>query len=169
MKQDLLGNARALLLPIDWEEPFGLVIIEAMLCGTPVISFPRGSAPEIIEDGVTGILVDGFDSMVRAIDQVATFDREIVRRRAEERWSALRMARQYLEVYSDCVRRYRPPGEMHATAAEQLAQHDPALGQAVQHGGRTAAANLHLDVDASISEGHLAHHKARESWNRHRT
>lgn len=106
-KQTLLGGARALLFPIDWEEPFGLVMIESMLCGTPVIAFRRGSVPEVVEDGVTGFIVDDPAQMAAAIARAASLDRAAVRRRAEERWSAARMARQYLDVYTECARRYR--------------------------------------------------------------
>jgi glycosyltransferase involved in cell wall biosynthesis len=105
-KLALLGDARALLFPIDWEEPFGLVMIEAMLCGTPVIAFPRGSVPEVVEHGVTGFLVHDAADMARAISAAAALDRRAIRRRAEERWSHLRMAREHLEAYADCIRRH---------------------------------------------------------------
>jgi glycosyltransferase involved in cell wall biosynthesis len=98
-KQDFLGNARALLFPIDWPEPFGLVMIEAMACGTPVIGFPCGSVPEVIEQGVTGFVVSDIDSAVRAVHEVAGCDRRAVRRRFDERFTAERMAQGYLEVY----------------------------------------------------------------------
>jgi glycosyltransferase involved in cell wall biosynthesis len=98
-KEDFLGNARALLFPIDWPEPFGLAMIEAMSCGTPVIAWPHGSVPEIVEHGVTGYLVDSIDDAVSAVHKIGRLDREQVRMRFEERFSAARMAHDYLEVY----------------------------------------------------------------------
>jgi glycosyltransferase involved in cell wall biosynthesis len=98
-KADFLANARALLFPIDWPEPFGLVMIEALACGTPVITYRRGSVPELIEDGVTGFIVDDVDEAVRAVKQLDQIRRAECRHVFEERFSAARMARDYLEVY----------------------------------------------------------------------
>ncbi len=98
-KQDLLGNALALLLPIDWPEPFGLVMIEAMACGTPVIAWPHGAVPEVVADGETGRIVDSIEAAVAAVDEVGGLDRAACRRRFEERFSAERMARDYAAVY----------------------------------------------------------------------
>jgi glycosyltransferase involved in cell wall biosynthesis len=98
-KEEFLGKALALLFPIDWPEPFGLVMIEAMACGTPVIAYPRGSVPEIIEEGRTGFLVNDEQSAARAVEHVAKLSREECRRRFEERFSATRMAKDYLAVY----------------------------------------------------------------------
>ena len=98
-KPTLLGNARALLFPIDWPEPFGLAMIEAMSCGTPVIAWPHGSVPEIVEHGVNGMIVDSVDAAVAAVHDINRLDRERVRQRCEERFSASRMARDYLAVY----------------------------------------------------------------------
>jgi glycosyltransferase involved in cell wall biosynthesis len=98
-KLELLRGARALLVPIEWEEPFGLVMIEAMLTGTPVIAFARGSAPEVVEEGVTGFLVRDVREMserIRALDRI---DRVRCRARARERWTTERMARDYLSLY----------------------------------------------------------------------
>lgn len=95
-KGPLLRGARAMLVPIDWEEPFGLVMIEAMLAGCPVIAFPRGSAPELIEEGITGFLARDSEDMVEILrNRVADFDRERCRARAIERFSADRMVREY--------------------------------------------------------------------------
>ena len=98
-KPGFLGNARALLFPIDWPEPFGLAMVEAMSCGTPVIAWANGSVPEIVEPGVTGIIVDSIDAAVAAVREVGRLDRAKVRARFEARFSAARMARDYLSVY----------------------------------------------------------------------
>lgn len=98
-KRALLGAARALLFPIDWPEPFGLVMIEAMAHGTPVIAWNRGSVPEIVEDGVTGFVVASEDEAVAALARIGELDRRQVRRRFEERFTAERMARDYLAIY----------------------------------------------------------------------
>jgi glycosyltransferase involved in cell wall biosynthesis len=98
-KCEFLSNAYALLFPIDWPEPFGLVMIEAMACGTPVIAFSRGSVPEIIEDGVTGYLVSDIDEAVGAVERAGTLDRRLCRRVFEDRFSVRRMCSNYLEVY----------------------------------------------------------------------
>lgn len=98
-KGPFLGEALALLFPIDWPEPFGLVMIEAMANGTPVIAFPGGSVPEIIENGVTGFIVDSVKAAASALGRIGSIDRAVVRRRFEQRFSAERMARDYLRVY----------------------------------------------------------------------
>lgn len=98
-KSEFLGNARALLFPIDWPEPFGLVMIEAMACGTPVIGFERGSVPEILENGVTGYVVNSVEEAIDAASHVSKLDRRRVRARFEERFTAERMAQDYLCAY----------------------------------------------------------------------
>jgi glycosyltransferase involved in cell wall biosynthesis len=98
-KEDLLANAHALLFPIDWPEPFGLVLIEAMACGTPVIAYRCGSVPELVEEGVTGFIVDDINAAVEAVGKVDSLDRRLCRSRFEERFSAPRMAQDYLTVY----------------------------------------------------------------------
>jgi glycosyltransferase involved in cell wall biosynthesis len=98
-KNEFLGRAKALLFPIDWPEPFGLVMIEAMACGTPVIAWPRGSVPEVLEEGVSGFLVESEEEAVKALARLDGFDRRRCRRAFEERFTAERMAREYLEVY----------------------------------------------------------------------
>ncbi len=98
-KPSLLGNARALLFPIDWPEPFGLVMIEAMACGTPVIAFEGGSVAEVIEEGVSGFVVDGVEAAVAAVARVGELDRARVRTAFEKRFTVERMARDYLEIY----------------------------------------------------------------------
>jgi glycosyltransferase involved in cell wall biosynthesis len=103
-KLDLLRGARATLFPIQWEEPFGLVMIESMLVGTPVIAFRRGSAPEVVDDGVTGFLVRDVDDMAARVAEVGAIDRRRCRERARERWSSARMARDYEAIYASLVR-----------------------------------------------------------------
>ena len=98
-KTKFLGGARALLFPIDWPEPFGLVMIEAMACGTPVLAFRQGSVPEVIEDGVTGRVVGSLPEAIAAMPEVLSLDRRAVRRRFEERFTASRMARDYVSLY----------------------------------------------------------------------
>ncbi len=100
-----LGEARALLFPIDWPEPFGLVMIEAMACGTPVLAFRCGSVPEIIDDGVTGQIVSTEEEAVRRFPQVLSLDRRAVRQRFEERFSATRMAKDYIQIYRSLMNR----------------------------------------------------------------
>lgn len=100
-KQHFLGEAVALLLPVAWPEPFGLVMIEAMACGTPVIAFPHGSVPEIIQDGVTGFLVPDVEAAVRAVQRIPTLSRARCRAIFEERFSARRMCEAYLRVYAE--------------------------------------------------------------------
>ncbi len=98
-KSSFLSGAVALLAPIAWPEPFGLVLIEAMACGTPVIAFNRGSVPEIVEDGVTGFVVEDEKEAVAATHRLSRLSRSAIRRRFEERFTARRMAREYLVVY----------------------------------------------------------------------
>jgi glycosyltransferase involved in cell wall biosynthesis len=98
-KQAFLGKARALLFPIDWPEPFGLVMIEAMACGTPVIAFRRGSVPEVIEDGVSGFVCDDVEQAVRAVERLPRVSRSACRREFEQRFTAGRMAEDYIRIY----------------------------------------------------------------------
>ncbi|MBN9589952.1 MAG: glycosyltransferase family 4 protein [Alphaproteobacteria bacterium] len=98
-KSEFLGNARALLFPISWPEPFGLVMIEAMACATPVIALRQGSVPEIVEEGLTGFVVDGVDEAAFAARQTSRLFRPSIRARFEERFSARAMAREYVNIY----------------------------------------------------------------------
>jgi len=109
-KSAFLGGAEALLFPIDWPEPFGLVMIEAMACGTPVVAFKCGSTSEIIEDGQTGFLVETMEQAVAAAGRAHLLDREAIRARFELRFSSTAMARRYLDVYGDLLAR-RPFAE----------------------------------------------------------
>jgi glycosyltransferase involved in cell wall biosynthesis len=99
-KSEFIGNARALLFPIDWPEPFGLVLTEAMACGTPVVAFGHGSVPEVVDNGVTGFVVDNMQSAIEAAHEVGTLDRARIRQVFEERFSSRRMALDYVELYS---------------------------------------------------------------------
>ena len=99
-KNELLGHAYALLFPIGWPEPFGLAMIEAMACGTPVIAYPFGSVPEVVDEGETGFIVRDEDEAVKALEKVESLNRMACRRVFEERFCADRMARKYLAVYS---------------------------------------------------------------------
>ena len=107
-KDEFLGNARALLFPIDWPEPFGLVMIESLACGTPVIAWRCGSVPEVIDDGVTGFIVDSVDDAVRAVQRVPSLSRQRCREVFEHRFSVERMARDYLAIYERLVRAWKP-------------------------------------------------------------
>jgi glycosyltransferase involved in cell wall biosynthesis len=102
-KQHLLGDALALLFPIDWPEPFGLVMIEALACGTPIIARRRGSVPEVLRDGVTGILCETDDEMVAAVRKVARLSRAACRQEFEQRFTDNHMALRYAEVYHRCL------------------------------------------------------------------
>ena len=103
-KPAFLSAARAVMFAIDWPEPFGLVMIEAMACGTPVIGFGCGSAPEVIEDGVTGFIVDTVEQAVAACARLDRLDRAAVRARFEQRWTARRMAQDYVALYERLIR-----------------------------------------------------------------
>lgn len=98
-KQELLGHALGLIYPIDWPEPFGLAMIEAMACGTPVIAWRNGSVPEVVDHNVTGFVVDSIDEAVDAVHKLPQLSRETCRKTFEERFSSRRMAEDYLEIY----------------------------------------------------------------------
>ena len=103
-KVDLLQNARATLFPIDWEEPFGLVMIESMACGTPVIATRRGAVPEVVDHGRSGIIVDDYREMVAAIAEADKIEPEECRRAAEEHFSTGRMVADYVAVYEELLK-----------------------------------------------------------------
>ncbi|MBL8659958.1 MAG: glycosyltransferase family 4 protein [Rhodospirillales bacterium] len=106
-KQIFLGNAKAVIFPIDWPEPFGLVMIEAMACGVPVIAYRCGSVPEVIDDGLTGFIVDNDDEAVAALNRVESLDRRKIRARFEERFTDKRMTADYVKLYETMLAKAR--------------------------------------------------------------
>ncbi|MVN20620.1 glycosyltransferase [Mucilaginibacter arboris] len=100
-KNQYLRKAKALLFPIEWNEPFGLVMIEAMACGTPVIGFKKGSVAEVIEEGITGLIVNTINEMINAVDKVVFIDRYICKKRAEAKFDIKVIARQYLNIFDN--------------------------------------------------------------------
>jgi glycosyltransferase involved in cell wall biosynthesis len=99
-KNDFLGGAAALLFPIAWREPFGLVMIEAMACGTPIIAFRNGSVPEVLQDGVSGFIVDSEQEAVAALGRLNELDRDRIRAEFDQRFTSRHMAQNYLKLYS---------------------------------------------------------------------
>jgi glycosyltransferase involved in cell wall biosynthesis len=112
-KAEFLGNAMALIFLIDWQEPFGLVLTEAMACGTPVIAYGMGSVPEVIDDGTTGYIVDSVEAAAKAVRQLDALDRRTIRQVFEKRFSVRRMCQNYVDIYQ----RLRN-GEPYLTAPE---------------------------------------------------
>jgi glycosyltransferase involved in cell wall biosynthesis len=125
-KDDFLGNAYAVLFPINWPEPFGIVMIEAMACGTPMVAYPGGSVKEVEEDGVTGYLVTSVEEAVRAVERVPELSRRRVRATFEERFTDARMTRNYLALYHRIIetqtvsraRHFASAGNGHGSGAE---------------------------------------------------
>jgi glycosyltransferase involved in cell wall biosynthesis len=109
-KPAFFGNALGLLFPIDWPEPFGLVMIEAMACGTPVVAYNHGSVPEVIDHGVTGFIVDGEDEAAAAVNRLTMLNRLMVRRRFEERFTVERMVADYAALYAEATGEQRRAG-----------------------------------------------------------
>ena len=107
-KEEFLGNAFALLFPIDWPEPFGLVMVESMACGTPVVAFNKGSVPEVIEDGVNGFVVSSIEGAVDAVQKISELSRLQCRHIFETRYSASRMAHEYVDIYERLLQRESP-------------------------------------------------------------
>ena len=116
-KAEFLGGASALLFPIDWPEPFGLVMIESMACGTPVIAFNRGSVPEVIEHNVSGLIVENVDQAVVAVQTAESMDRSVVRSTFEQRFTVTRMAQDYLTIFQKLG---APCGKLRAPASKSL-------------------------------------------------
>jgi glycosyltransferase involved in cell wall biosynthesis len=107
-KDEFLGNAQALLFPIDWPEPFGIVMIEAMACGTPVIAYRNGSVPEVMEEGRTGFIVEDLDDAVEAVRRLPTLSRARCREVFEQRFTVSRMTRHYVDLYERLIERRKP-------------------------------------------------------------
>jgi glycosyltransferase involved in cell wall biosynthesis len=107
-KADFLGNAVACLSPIDWPEPFGLNMIEAMACGTPTIAFRHGSVPEVIENGISGIIVDSVEEAVQAVERIKLMSRKACRNAFEQRFTVRRMANEYLRLYEQTITDHLP-------------------------------------------------------------
>jgi glycosyltransferase involved in cell wall biosynthesis len=126
-KTKFLGEAAALLFPVDWPEPFGLVMIEAMACGTPVLAFRCGSIPEVIDEGVTGKMIDSEAEAIAALPQVLSYDRRAVRQRFEERFTATRMARDYVSAFRKLLKMGGSNGKAQATKSHQIAFDDGSL------------------------------------------
>ena len=108
-KTEFLGNAAGLLFPIAWCEPFGLAMIEAMACGTPVIAMRNGSVPEVVDEGVTGFVVESEEEAVAAVGRLSELSRDTVRRTFERRFCARRMAQDYVDVYQELIEETRRP------------------------------------------------------------
>ena len=119
-KTKFLGEAVALLFPVDWPEPFGLVMIEAMACGTPVLAFRIGSVSEVIDDGVTGKIVDSEEEAIAALPAILSYDRRTVRQRFEKRFTATRMAKDYAATYRQLLRKSAPNDGTQSSRPRQL-------------------------------------------------
>jgi glycosyltransferase involved in cell wall biosynthesis len=119
-KSDFLSGAIVLLVPIDWPEPFGLVMIEAMACGTPVIAYNRGSAPEVIDEGISGFIVEDEVGAIVAVDRLGQLSRAKIRQQFEKRFTARRMAQDYLAVYRSLANRLTPQLRLVADDAPAL-------------------------------------------------
>ncbi|MEO8736092.1 MAG: glycosyltransferase family 4 protein [Edaphobacter sp.] len=129
-KCEFLSNACALIFPIDWAEPFGLTMIESMACGTPVVAYRMGSVPEIIDEGITGFVVDNIDDAVSAVQRVCALDRTVCRRVFEQRFTARRMCSNYLDIYKQiCDRQFTPASDNELFSSPGTATGDSRLWQ----------------------------------------
>lgn len=128
-KTQFLGEAQALLFPVDWPEPFGLSMIEAMACGTPVLAFRCGSVPEIVEDGVTGAIVDTMEEALAVLPRVIALDRKKVRERFEQRFTGVRMAKDYVTVYRSLLASSKTDGRAQRHVLPRLPDNKGANGQ----------------------------------------
>jgi glycosyltransferase involved in cell wall biosynthesis len=142
-KDDFLGGALAVISPIDWPEPFGLVMIESMACGTPVIAFRRGSAPEVVDEGVTGYVVETIDEAVEAVEHSAKLDRNLCRKVFERRFSVGRMALDYTRVYEQ-VCQQRAAEAIGGIVADYAVTAPPPVGEgpAIADASQDAAGGL---------------------------
>lgn len=142
-KVEFLRNAVACLFPVQWPEPFGLVMIEAMACGTPVLALRNGSVPEVIDHGVTGYVADCLEELTSAVQNYAQFDRRLVRQKAEERFSAQRMVLEHEHLYHRLMNTHRRGGSLRHRFSRGLAAKSPlplhlAPDPPVNHYGRPA-------------------------------
>jgi glycosyltransferase involved in cell wall biosynthesis len=119
-KNDFVGNALALVCPYDWPEPFGLVLIEALACGTPVLAYRRGSIPEVIDDGFTGFVCETLSEMAKAVERIGTIDRRRCRAAFEQRFTADRMARDYVALYKRIIEERSIPRELMAIRPQPI-------------------------------------------------
>jgi glycosyltransferase involved in cell wall biosynthesis len=147
-KSEFLGKAAGLLFPIAWREPFGLVMIEAMACGTPVIAIENGSVPEVLESGVTGFIVHDEDEAVRAAQRLGTLDRGRIRAEFDRRFTARRMAQNYVALYTRLIEQRKAVAEERAEAAEFLTK---SLVRS-----RHAATPAKLDAATTIADNGVA-------------
>jgi glycosyltransferase involved in cell wall biosynthesis len=135
-KSDFLSGALALLMPIDWPEPFGLVMIEAMACGTPVVAYPSGSVPEVIEHGVTGLIVESEEAAAEAIEkQLSRLSRDTIRSHFNERFTARRMANDYVDVYRELAAGAKRRRGGTSSVAKSASQHQDGRHQNGIDGG----------------------------------
>lgn len=135
-KDEFLGNAMALLFPVCWPEPFGMVMIEAMACGTPVLAFRAGSVAEVVDHGVSGIIVDNADQAIVSVAKTMALDRRRVRRQFEERFSARRMAKDYVRVYRNLARarsRAELTDPLSRNGAARVKRKDPVITDVETH------------------------------------
>jgi hypothetical protein len=138
------------LFPIAWREPFGLVMIEAMACGTPVIAFENGSVPEVLEDGVTGFIVQNENQAVEAVRKIDMLDRDRIRAEFDRRFTAQHMAQNYLKLYARLAREKRTRARLYVPLVQT--HHHGDSGEAGSgDNGRNGAAKIALEQPAAIS------------------
>jgi glycosyltransferase involved in cell wall biosynthesis len=148
-KSEFLGNAAGLLFPIAWREPFGLVMIEAMACGTPVIAFENGSVPEVLEDGVTGFIVQNENQAADAVRKIGMLDRDRIRAEFDNRFTAQHMANNYLKLYARLARERRTRARLFVPYAQTHHHGDPVEGDSgAGDSGRIAAVKIALEQPA---------------------
>jgi glycosyltransferase involved in cell wall biosynthesis len=155
-KEALLGGAAALLFPVAWPEPFGLAMIEAMACGTPIIAFRRGSVPEVVEEGTSGLIVDTIEEAVQAVRRIASLDRAKVRAHFERRFTAERMARDYVKIYRQLTSAYSGSDAMREGYGFECGASDGAMTSS----GRTKQPERAADDRHEIDRGLSTHYRS---------